>query len=116
IKVTLVSSDATISDNTISSEPIPNPAYLKIGNVGVVSYEPAKGKTPATLVVRIEGSGFSDDLRASLGVLVVKSATEAILKIDNPRPAEVVELTDTKTGATVKTIVVRKPPAQDEQQ
>ena len=92
---------------TSVSDPVANPALLRISNVTVVSYEPATEEEPATLVVKIEGSGFSDELRSSLGELAVKSATEAILKITDPEAAAVVVLTDRETGQQVKTIVSR---------
>ncbi len=74
----------------------------------MVSYDAGSADEPATLVVKIEGSGFTDDLRTSLGELAVKSATEAILKLTDPEAAVVVRLTDRATGQTVTTIITRK--------
>jgi hypothetical protein len=108
IRVTLVSQNADPTKvETIVSDPIRNPARLRISNVTVVSYDPGSEEEPATLVVKIEGSGFTDDLRSSLGELAVKSATEAILKITNPEAAAVVTLPYLATSQTVKTIVTR---------
>lgn len=108
IRLTLVSRNVVPSKTqTAVSDPVPNPARLRINNVSVVSYEPATEDQPATLVVKIEGSGFSDELRSSLGELAVKSATEAILKITDPDAAAVIVLTDRETGQQVKTVVPR---------
>lgn len=97
---------------TIESDPVANPARLRVTNVSVVSYEAATQEEEATLVVKIEGSGFSDDLEAFINEkaieIVVKSATEAILKITDPEPAVVVVLRDKRTGLETKTIVTRK--------
>ena len=108
IRVTVVSRNVDpTKTKTAVSDPVPNPARLRINTVNVVSYEPATKSEPAALVVKIDGSGFTDELRSSLGELAVKSATEAILKITNPEAAAVVILTDRETGQQVKTIVTR---------
>ena len=97
-----------VPEQTIASDPVPNPARLRVNSVTVVSYDAGSEDEPATLVVKIEGSGFTDDLRTSLGELAVKSATEAILKLTDPEAAVVVTLTDRATGQTVTTIITRK--------
>ena len=97
-----------IVEQTIASDPVPNPARLTVNSVTVVSYDAGSNDEPATLVVKIEGSGFTDDLRSSLGDLAVKSATEAILKLTDPEAAVVVTLTDRATGQTVTTVITRK--------
>lgn len=109
IRVTVVqrNSDPT-KTLTIDSDAVANPVRLTVTEVSVISYEPASDEEPGTLVVRIEGSGFSDSLESSVGELAVKSATEAILKITDPEAAVVVILTDRETGQRVKTIVTRK--------
>jgi hypothetical protein len=98
-----------IQEQTIASDPVPNPGRLTVNSVTVVSYDAGSEDEPTTLVVKIEGSGFTDELRSSLGQLAVKSATEAILKLTNPKAAVVVTLTDRATGQTVTTMVTRKP-------
>ncbi len=97
-----------IAEQTITSDPVSNPARLTVNNVTVVSYEAGSEDEPATLVVKIEGSGFTDELRTSLGQLAVKSATEAILKLTDPEAAVLVTLTDRATGQTVTTVITRK--------
>jgi hypothetical protein len=97
-------------DKTIKSKPVANPAFLSVSNVSVVSYEEASEKYPAVLVVKLEGSGFSDWLLPSIGKLVVKSPTEAYLTITKPLPQMTLILTDRRTGAEVKTVILRKPP------
>ncbi len=108
VRFTIVSRQADpTKTRTAISDPVPNPARLQITSTSIVSYQAATDDEPATLVVKIEGSGFTDGLRSSLGELAVKSATEAILKITNPQAAAVVILTDRETGQQVKTIVTR---------
>jgi hypothetical protein len=105
IRLTLV---RPADGKTIVADAIPNPALLRIADVEVVSYEPATEGEPATIVVKITGSGFTDDLTASVGELAVKSTTEAILKITDPKAAATVVITDQRTGKQVKTIITRK--------
>jgi len=107
IRVTIISSQGNPTKLTALSDPISNPARLRINNVSVVSYANASDDEPATLVVKIEGSGFTDQLRSSLGQLAVKSATEAILKLTDPEAAALVVLTDRETGQRVETIITR---------
>jgi len=72
-------------NKTIRSKPVPNPAYLKISNVTIVSYEPASRRFPvAVLIVKLDGSGFSGWLVPSRGNLTTLSATEALLRIEDP--------------------------------
>jgi hypothetical protein len=118
IKVSLIAPDPdpTKPPITIESSLVANPAKLRVTNVGVISYEPRTDDDPGMLVVKIEGSGFSDDLMAYLTQqaaadaldLAVKSPTEAIVTLTNPRPAVVIILRDTRTGQETKTVVTRK--------
>jgi hypothetical protein len=119
IKVALIAPDPdTTKPITIESPLVANPAKLRVTNVGVISYEPRTDDDPGMLVVKIEGSGFSDDLMASLTQqaaadaleLAVKSPTEAIVTLTNPRPAVVIILRDTRTGQETKTVITRKSP------
>jgi hypothetical protein len=95
----------TTGNRTIKSKAVPNPAYLRINNVTVVSFEPAAetGGTPI-LIVKLEGSGFSDSLVPSNGTLTRVSSTEALLKIVNPAPATTLIL----TGFHAKTVIIRR--------
>ena len=103
IRVTIVN-----GTETAKAKPVANPGRLRVGDVKEVSFEPARGRLPAVLVVRIEGAGFTDDLVSSIGQLVVQSATEALLKIENPNAAAVVRLYDPVTRQSVRTIITRK--------
>jgi hypothetical protein len=105
IQVTLV-----YDDDAIKSEPVTNPAFLKVNNVAIVSYEPPANKEPGVLVVKIEGTGFTSGLRSTVGSLVVKSPTEAFLTILNPAPAVRVTLYDRRVGFEITTVITRKPP------
>ena len=115
IKVTLVSQAAVPPQDvkTIESEAVANPVFLSIANVEVITYEAAtEDELTATLVVKITGTGFSDNLQASVGgkaiEVAVKSATEAILTIPDPTAASVVTLEDNITRQRVKVVVARK--------
>jgi hypothetical protein len=86
---------------------------LSIADVEVITYEVATEDEPnAMLVVKITGSGFSDDLSASVGgkalEVAVKSATEAVLTIPDPKAASIVTLKDDVTDQKVKVVVTRK--------
>jgi hypothetical protein len=107
IQVTLV-----YDDDTIQSQPIPNPAHIQIDKVTVISYEPATEKKAGVLVVRIEGTGFTNKLVGSPAKvrLDVTSSTEAFVTIPDPNETEVVTLTNPDTNVTVSTVVARKPP------
>jgi hypothetical protein len=114
IKVTLVSRNADPKKiETIESDAVTNPALLSIADVQVLLYETATEDEPtATLVVTIIGTGFRDNLKASVGgkaiEVAVKSGTEAILTIPDPKAASVVTLEDDITKQKVKVIVTRK--------
>lgn len=109
IKVTLVSDGAKPEEvETVESEAVTNPALLTISDVKVVTFEPAAKDEPATLVVKITGTGFTNKLKSDVGVIAVKSETEALLTITDPKAAAVITLTDTDTGQQVQTVVTRK--------
>jgi len=114
IKVTLVSQNADPKKiETIESDATANPARLSIADVEVITYEVATEDEPnAMLVVKITGSGFSDDLSASVGgkalEVAVKSATEAVLTIPDPKATSIVTLKDDVTDQKVKVVVTRK--------
>lgn len=98
-------------NRTLKSKAVPNPAHLRIGNVSVVSYEPATRQSPVTvLIVKLEGSGFSEWLMASEGELTPLSSSEAILRIENPARVTPLLLTDRRTGFEAKTIITRSRP------
>ncbi len=113
IKVSLFS-----AAENVDSSPLPNPGKLRVSNVAIVTYQAETEVEPGTLVVKIEGSGFSDDVMAYLNQVAaenalevaVKSSTEAILKIRNPETAAAVILRDNRTGQETKTIITRKGP------
>lgn len=109
IRITLVSTNpGRVNVKTAESEAIPNPAFLRISNVEVITYDEATDSDPATLVVKITGSGFTDSLITSAGEIAVQSATEAILTIPDPRATAIVIITDTVTGQSAKAVITRK--------
>ena len=98
-------------DGTVKSKPVPNPAFLKISNVTVVSYEPPTRRSPVgVLIVKLEGSGFSGWLLPSTGNLTTLSSTEALLRIEDPASITPLILTDRRTGFEARTVITRKPP------
>ena len=114
IQVTLVS-----KAGAIKSQPVVNPAYPKVTKVTVVSYEAGneKEKKPGVLVVRIEGTGFPENLTSNAAnvKVVVTSSTEAYLTITDPKATEVVTLNHpTVPGLSVNVIVTRKSPPKQE--
>jgi subtilisin-like proprotein convertase family protein len=110
VRLTLVSKKG----ETIESDSVANPAsFLSISNVEVVSYEPATEDDPTSaLLVKITGTGFTDNLKATFGEktleVAVKSATEAVIAIPDPKAASIVTLEDTVTKQKVKVVVTRK--------
>ena len=100
--------------DTITSEPVANPASPKVSKVTVLSYEAATDKKPGVLVVKLEGKGFPNRLRASDPKRIkvtVTSSSQVYLTITNPSEAEVITLTDPVTNISVSTVVARKAPA-----
>jgi hypothetical protein len=97
-------------DETTLAEAVANPALLRVTDVEVIGYEPADEEEdePAILTVKITGSGFTDDLRASVGQLAVKSAAEAILKVTESEARATVTLFDTQTRQEARIIITRK--------
>jgi hypothetical protein len=101
-------------DKTVKSTAIANPAQLRIDRVRVISYEAASARRPGVLVVRIQGSGFTDGMSVTPTkvTLNVTSSTEAFLTIPSPNETEVVTLTHPVTKQTITTVVGRKPPKE----
>jgi hypothetical protein len=108
IKVTLVSANTEPKKvETIESDAIINPARLTVSGVEVITFEAAAEDEPATLVVKITGTGFTDQLKTDIGELAVRSATEAILTLTHPKAATVVTLEDKETQQKAKVVVTR---------
>jgi hypothetical protein len=100
-------------NKTIRSKPVANPAYLRINNVTIVSYEPAGRRSLVpVLIVKLEGVGFSEWLVPSQGNLTSLSATEALLRIENPAMVTTLVLRDSRTGFEARTVITRKPAAK----
>ena len=110
IKVTLVSS----KDETAESDVVANPSFrLSVAEVEVVTYEAEEEGGPDTILVKIKGTGFSDSLTATLADRVfpvaVKSATEAVFAMPDPKGAAIVTLQDA-SGRRAKVVVARRAP------
>ena len=113
VKVTLVSTNNTASKKveTIESDAVANPAFLSVSDVEIATYEGKTEDEPATILVKLKGTGFTDSLRALIEgkilPLAVKSATEAVFTIPDPKVAVIVTLTD-DSGQSTKIVVTRK--------
>jgi subtilisin-like proprotein convertase family protein len=114
IKVTLVSKDDDPKKVlTVESDAVANPVFLSISDVEVTTYEADAEDEPATLLVKIKGTGFTDALKwfiegkTSPLPVAVKSATEAVFTMPDPRAAAVVTLEDDK-GQRARIVVTRK--------
>lgn len=116
IKVTLISTGSDPEKvKTIESDAVANPSFLTISDVEVTTYEPSGEDEPATLLVKIKGTGFTDSLKACIECtpeekalsVAVKSATEAVFTIPDPKAAAVVTLED-GSGQKAKIVVTRK--------
>jgi hypothetical protein len=95
-------------NSTVKSKAVSNPAHLRINNVTLVSYEPATRLSPvAVLIVKLEGSGFSEWLAPSVGNLTQVSSSEALLQIENPAAVTPLVLRDQRTGFTARTVITR---------
>ena len=92
---------------TIKSKAIPNPALLRITSATIVSYEPATRGSAAILVVKLEGSGFSEWLDSSVGTVTPVSSSETLLRIENPASVIPVVLRDRRTDFTAETVITR---------
>jgi hypothetical protein len=91
---------------TIKSKAIPNPAFLRINNVTIVAYEPASKQNPvAVLLIKLEGTGFSQGVLSSTGNLTRLSSTEALLRIQNPALVTPLTLFDPETGFRANTVI-----------
>jgi len=100
-------------EDTVTSDPVANPAFSKVSKVIIVSYEAGTDKKAGVLVVRLEGSGFPARLASTDPrriKVTVTSSTEAYLRITNPSEAEVVTLKDSNTNTTINAVITRKPP------
>ncbi len=93
-------------DRAVKSKAIPNPALPRVTSVTIVSYKTATRRSPtAVLIVKLEGSGFSEFLRPSAGTLTQVSPSEAVLRIENPADITPLVLTDERTGFTANVVI-----------
>ena len=96
------------ANRAVKSKAIPNPAHLQINNVTLVSYEPATRLSPvAVLIVKLEGTGFSEWLESSAGRVTPISSSEALIRIENPGPVTPVVLRDRRTNFTAEAVITR---------
>lgn len=92
-----------IPQRIVPANTVYNPTYLRIDNVKFISYE------DSTLVVELEGSGFTDNLTPNVGQLVVQSATKAVYQLSNPSSSQIITFTDADAGFHVRKVITRAP-------
>lgn len=111
IKVTLVSAHSDPKRLTVESDPVTNPSFLSVSDVEVTTYESEAEGEPATLLINIKGTGFTDKLKATVNGrsldVAVKSATQAVFTMPDPKAAAIVTIED-DTGQKAKVVVTRK--------
>jgi len=102
-----------------------NPTNLSIISASVVNFEPGDGTRPAILTVKLDGSGFREDLIVSVikssgpppdrPNKIVASAGQMFLKIVDPEAAVHIKVTDPSNNRVVSAIVVRPqaPPPEE---
>jgi len=101
-----------------------NPTNLSIISASVVNFEPKDGARPSILTVKLDGSGFREDLTVSvvkyegppdLPKKIVASAVQMFLKILDPEAAVHIKVTDPSNNRVVSAIVVRSqaPPPEE---
>jgi subtilisin-like proprotein convertase family protein len=117
IKVTLVSVNSDPKKAvTVESRAVANPAFLRVNDVEVTTFETSDEDSPVMLLVKVKGTGFTDGLAASANgkalEVAVKSATEAVITMPDPKAAAIVTLTD-DAGQRAKVVVTRKTRKQE---
>ena len=101
-----------------------NPSNLTIISASVVNYEPEEGPRPGVLTVKLDGSGFKEDLLVTIPKSeggdpdrprkVVTSAGQMFLKIIRPEAVVHINVTDTANNRVVSAVVIRPEPPKPE--
>jgi hypothetical protein len=112
-----------IGDEKAVSKTFINPTNLSIISASVVSYELEEASHPAILSVKLDGSGFREDLDVriiksegppDIPKRIVASAGQMFLKVAKPEAVVHISVTDPANNREVSAIVVRpEPPPKD---
>jgi len=120
LTVTVLPSSGT---EKVVSKTFLNPKNLSIISASVVNFEPKDGARPSILTVKLDGSGFREDLTVSvvksegppdLPKKIVASAGQMFLKILDPEAAVHINVTDPSNNRVVSVIVIRPQPPPKE--
>lgn len=102
------------NDEGAVSRTFANPTTLSIISASIISSEDMVGTRPAVLTVKLDGSGFKNELKVTAnGVVIppsqklVTSAGQMIIKITSPEP--VMNITVEDNNKSVSTVVVTPP-------
>lgn len=110
-------------DEKVVSKTVLNPSNLSIISASVVSYEPQEGSRDAVLTVKLDGSGFNEDLKVSIirsegrpvePRIIVASAGQMFLKITQPEAVVHINVRDPANNRVVSAVVVRPEPPPKE--
>jgi hypothetical protein len=100
-----------------------NPSNLSIISASVVSYEPENASRPGILTVKLDGSGFKEDLEVTIlksegnpdiPRRIVASAGQMFLKITRPEAVVNINVRDPANNRVVSAVVVRPEPPKEE--
>lgn len=120
--LTVTISPASPDEKSISKTFL-NPSNLTIISASVVGYEPDEGSRPGVLTVKLDGSGFKEDLLITVPKSegdpdrprkIVTSAGQMFLKIIRPEAVVHINVTDTANNRVVSAVVVRPEPPKPE--
>lgn len=110
-------------DEKAVSKTFVNPSNLSIISASVVSFEPQEGSRDAVLTVKLDGSGFKENLEVTIiksegkpvePKTVVASAGQMFLKVTQPEAVVNINVRDPANNRVVSAVVVRPdPPAKE---
>ncbi len=103
LKSSAVKNPAYIKPKVPNNQPAYDANKLRIENVNFISYE------GSTLVVELQGIGFTIELKSSVGDLVIQTPTNATLMIPDFKATQAVTFTDEKQKLFVKKVITRTP-------
>ncbi len=112
-------------DEKVVSKTVINPSTLSIISASVVSFEPQQGPRDAVLTVKLDGSGFKQDLVVNVirsegppvePRIIVASAGQMFLKITQPEAVVRISVRDPANNRVVSAVVVRPDPPPEKKQ
>jgi hypothetical protein len=113
----------TSDDEKAVSKTFVNPSNLSIISASVISFEPQEGSRDAVLTVKLDGSGFKENLQVSIVKAegapveprtIIASAGQMFLKITQPEAVVHINVRDPAANRVVSAVVVRPEPPPKE--